>query len=158
MWKDSARKVSAEIQKNLDYNLAPAEIAAVKTRLADLRLRMVGYHVDSIPADESGRKALLAFANDLNVETIITAAVPASLSALDQLAGQSGINVAIEAHGNPKTVLDAIGSSSPRIGVAVDFGSWMEQGIRPDEGLSSIRERLMVMTVRDHSALGKNCP
>jgi hypothetical protein len=43
--------VSAEIQKNLDYNLLPDEVVKVKHRLSELRLQMPAYHVDAIPPD-----------------------------------------------------------------------------------------------------------
>jgi type 1 glutamine amidotransferase/sugar phosphate isomerase/epimerase len=152
----STQQVSAQIQKNLDYNLSPAETAVAKARLADLRLRMPAYHVESIPADENARRTLFAFAKDLGVETIVTGAVPDSLAALDQMAGQTGVNVAIEAHGDPKTVMSAIAGTSPHIGVCADFGSWIEQGIRPDEGLAALKDRLMVAHVRDRSELGRN--
>jgi sugar phosphate isomerase/epimerase len=64
--------------------------------------------------------------------------------------------VAVEAHGDPKTVMNAIAGSSPHIGVCVDFGSWIEQGMRPDEGLAAVKDRLMVVHVRDRSELGRN--
>ena len=39
----SSQKVSPEIPKNLDYNLSSDEVAAVKNRLDELRLRLVAY-------------------------------------------------------------------------------------------------------------------
>src|ERR1043166_8305772 len=39
----STQKVSPEISRNLDYNLSTGEIAKVKTRLEELRLRMPAY-------------------------------------------------------------------------------------------------------------------
>src|SRR5450432_2374598 len=54
----SSQKVSPEIPKNLDYNLSPDEVAKVKNRLAELRLRLVAYSAGAIPADESSRRRL----------------------------------------------------------------------------------------------------
>ena len=45
---DSRQKVSSQIDKNLDFQLQPDGIAAVKARLAELRLKMVAYRVESI--------------------------------------------------------------------------------------------------------------
>src|SRR5438270_3472182 len=58
----SSQKVSPEIPKNLDYNLSPDEVAKVRHRLAELRLRLVAYRVGAIPVDESSRRQLFAFA------------------------------------------------------------------------------------------------
>ena len=43
----------------------------------------------------------------------MTTAVPASLSAVDKLAGDSGVNVAIAIDGDPKSVMSAIEQSQP---------------------------------------------
>src|SRR5580700_7798420 len=92
----SSQKVSPEIPKNLDHNLSPAELTAVKNRLDELRLRLVAYRAGAIPADESSRRRLFAFAKALDIETIVTSAAPASLPGLDKLAGEFGVNVAFE--------------------------------------------------------------
>ena len=55
---DSRQKVSSQIDKNLDFQLQPDGIAAVKARLAELRLKMVAYRVESIPSDESSAAKL----------------------------------------------------------------------------------------------------
>ena len=127
---DSGQKVSPEIAMNLDYHLSPDGIAAVKARLAELRLKMLAYRVESIPADDESSRKLFAFAKELGVQTIITGAVPSSLSAVDKLAGETGVNVAIECKGDPKSVMSAIGGLSSHIGVSADFAGWMEQGIQ----------------------------
>ncbi len=153
---DSSQKVSPQIDKNLDFHLATAEIAAVKDRLAELRLKMPAYHVDSIPSDEASANKLFAFAKELGVDTIVTSAAPSSLSALDKLATQNGINVAIESPGDPKTLMSSIDSLSPHIGVSADLAKWIEQGIRPIEGLSQLKGRLMAVSVRDRNTLGSD--
>jgi sugar phosphate isomerase/epimerase len=84
----SSQKVSVAIPKNLDENLLAEEITAVKNRLAELRLRMPSYRVASLPADESSLRKMLEFAKGLGVETVVCDAAPASLAALDKLAGQ----------------------------------------------------------------------
>ena len=93
-----------------------------------LRLKMTAYRVDSIPSDEESRQKLFAFAKELGAETIVTSAMPSSLSALDNLAGKSGINVAIESQDDPKDLMSSIQGLSPHIGVSADLARWMEQG------------------------------
>ena len=151
----SSQKVSPEIDKNLDFHLSPAEIATVKARLTELNLKMPAYSVDAIPSDEASSRKLFAFAKEMGVKTIVTSAVPSSLSTIDKLAAESGVNVAIDSP-DPKTLMSAIDGLGPRIGVSADLAKWIEHGIRPIEGLALLKERLMVVRLRDRNALGAN--
>jgi type 1 glutamine amidotransferase len=149
----SAQKVSPVIAKNLDYNLQPDEVMAVRSRLTELRMKMPVYHVDSIGPDEVGRRKVFEFAKGLEVETIVAASTPDS-AALDKLANEYGINVAIESAGDPRSVMSMLEGRSLRMGVSADIGAWIEQGIVPVEGLKLLKHRLMVARLRDRSALG----
>ena len=153
---DSGQKVSPEIDMNLDFHLSPDQVAVVKERLKALKLKMAAYRVDSIPGDEESARKLFAFAKDLGVQVIVTNTMPSSLSALDKLAQENGVDVAIACQGDPKSLMSAIGGLSPHIGVSVDFAKWMEQGWKPVDGLATIKTRLMVVGLRDRSSLGEN--
>jgi type 1 glutamine amidotransferase/sugar phosphate isomerase/epimerase len=153
---DSRQKVSSQIDKNLDFQLQPDGIAAVKARLAELRLKMVAYRVESIPSDESSAAKLFAFAKELEVQTIITSGVPSSLSTIDKLAADNGMGVAIAIDGDPKTVMSAIGNAGPHVGVGLDFGNLIEQGIKPVDALAVVKDRLMAVRLRDRNVLGPN--
>ena len=52
--------------------------------------------------------------------------------------------------------MSAIDGLSPHVGVSVSFGNWIEQGIRPVDGLALIKDRLMVVRLRDRNVLGAN--
>jgi type 1 glutamine amidotransferase len=138
----SSQKVSAEIPKSLDYNLSPDEVAAVKNRLAELRLRLVAYRAGAIPADESSRRRLFAFAKAVDIETIVTSAAPAALSELDQLASEFAINVAFESS-NPKTLMSSLEGLSSRMGVSADTAAWAQTGVKPADGLRLVNDRLL---------------
>jgi type 1 glutamine amidotransferase/sugar phosphate isomerase/epimerase len=149
----SGQKVSPEMQKSLDYNLSPDELAKVKYRLGELRLRMPAYHTDTLPTDASSRRKLFEFAKSLGVEMIVSGSEPASLADLDQLANEFGVNVALE-NLSPKSVAATLQGRSQRIGVVADLGKWMEAGIKPLEGLPLVKDRLMAVNLRDRSAVG----
>ena len=149
----STQKVSREIAKNLDANLSADELAAVKSRLDELRLKMLVYRVDSLPAGEAARRKLLGFAKRLGIETIVTAAAPMALAEMDQLAVEFGVNVAFEST-NPKSLMASLEGRGKRIGVSADTGGWMQAGIKPVDGLKLVNDRLLCLTLRDRSALG----
>jgi type 1 glutamine amidotransferase/sugar phosphate isomerase/epimerase len=151
--------VSPEIRKNLDYNLTPEELTALKYHLGKFHIRMVAYHVDKLGPDD---RKVFEFAKSLGVEMIIAAPDVASLSGIDNLANEFGISVAIEnlgreetpAYWNPKSVLAALQGRSNRIGIQADTGYWMRDGINPREALVQVKDRLMAVSLRDRSSLG----
>ena len=151
---NSDQKVSLQIDKIWITTFRLMILPAVKQRLDDLGLKMRAYRVQSIPSDDESSRKLFAFAKEMGVATIITNTAPSSLSAVDKLAGDNGVDVAIESTGNPKSVMSAIGILSPHIGVSVNFGDWLEQGIRPVDGLAAIKDRLMAVSLRDRSDFG----
>lgn len=140
----STQNVSPEIPKKLDYHLAPGEVKAVQDRLRALNLGMPVYFSATIGPDEKSSRQLFEFAKALNVETIVSDPAPESLAAIDKLANEFGVNVAL-AHGNPKSLPSALEGRSKRIGVCADLGSWMREGIKPLDGLALLKDRLMAV-------------
>jgi type 1 glutamine amidotransferase len=141
----SDQKVSPEIPKNLDYHLSTAEAAAVKSRLAELKLKMPAYRVASLGPDENGRKTF-EFAKSLGVETIVADPEPASLAAIDQLANEFAINVAMDGR-NPKSLAATLQGRGIRIGASIDLGVWAKQGVKPADGLDLLKDRLLVVNL-----------
>ena len=88
----STQRVSAQIQKNLDASLTPAEIADLRARMGSVRL--LSYRVASLPADADARRRVFAFAKAMGADTLV---VPAAtdLNGLDALADQHQITVAV---------------------------------------------------------------
>jgi hypothetical protein len=147
----SSQKVSPEIPKSLDYNLSPDEVTALKNRLAELRLQLVAYRVDAIPADESSRRRLFAFAKDLDIETIVTPATPVDVPELDKLANEFGVNLAFESS-DPKNLASTLDGLSSRIGVIVDTAAWAQAGVNPTDGLRLVNDRLLGFGLPDAGA------
>ena len=151
--------VSPEIRKNLDYNLTPEEMTAVKKQLGKFHIGMVAYHVDSLGADD---RKVFEFAKSLGVEMIIATPDLTALSGIDKLANEFGINVAIEnlgrkatpAYWNPKGVLAALQGRSNRIGILADTSYWMQDGISPRDALVQVKDKLMTVSLHDRSSLG----
>lgn len=148
------QKVSPEVPKALSFELQSGERRAVEYRLRELNLHMPAYHVSRLGADADSRRKLFEFARDLGVDTIVTAAPAAALADLDQFAGEFGINVAIESRQDPKSAAAEIAGRSQRIGIWADTGAWMQQGVKPADGLSVLKDRIFGVTIRDRSALG----
>ena len=149
----STQKVNLEIPKYLTYNLAPGEITAVKDRLNAMSIRMAAYRVPTIgPGEEASRK-LFEFAKAIGVSVIVSERIPDSLPLVDKLANEFSVSVALR--GTPSNILAAVNSLSPRMGAWGDTGDWLQDGLKPLEAVTQLKERLLVLNVRDRSASGK---
>jgi type 1 glutamine amidotransferase len=137
----STQKFDQEIPKNVDYNLQPGEITAVKDRLTTLSLVMTAYHVPTIgPAEEETRR-LFEFAKNMGVETVVADHMPDSPPAVDKLANEFGVNVAVCG------IADVPANLSPRFGACGDTAAWAKAGIKPVDALNRLRSRLLVVHV-----------
>ena len=150
----NTQMVSLEIPKKLDYRLQPGERNAVVYRFKELGEQVLAYRVDSIGGDEATRRKVFEFAKAINAPTIVVPADGAALTELDKLAEEFAINVAVESKGDPKVVMRAVEGRGKRIGVAADLGAWMQAGVKPVDGLAIVKERLLLVSVADRSALG----
>lgn len=137
-------KVNAEIPKSVDYRLAPGEVSAVKDRLNVLSLIMTAYRVDTIPTGADARR-LFEFAKAVGVETLVSDKIPADLPALDKLAAEMGVNLAL--CGNPATVLAAVAPLSPRVGACGDTAAWIKAGVKPADAVEQLKSRLLVLNI-----------
>ena len=148
-----AVRVSYEIPKNLTFTLQSGELRAIVYRLRELNQQMRVYRMDAIPADASSQRKLFEFAKALNVETVEANPGQASLADLDKLANEFGVNLAIDGK-DPKAAMAALNGRSKRLGISVDTRAWMQENIKPVDGLQIVKDRLMVVNLQDRSALG----
>jgi type 1 glutamine amidotransferase/sugar phosphate isomerase/epimerase len=159
----SSEVVSSEIPKNLDDNLTPDEIAAVRNKLASKGVRLVAYDVPTMGSGEAEVRKLFEFAKSLNVLTIVSTPAPEALPAIDKLANEFSINVAVASRGktetpayaDPRNLLTAVQGLTKRIGACVDTASWMRDGIAPVDGLKILHDRVIAVRLLDRSATGK---
>ncbi len=150
----SSQKLSPEIPKNLDYHLQQGERAAVVRRLKELNQQIFAYRVDNLPSDGTTERKVFELAKGINIPMIIASPDPAALASLDKLANELGINLALDSRKDPKPLLSALQGRSKRMGIAADLGGWMQENIKPVDGLALVKEKLMAVEVRDRSALG----
>jgi type 1 glutamine amidotransferase len=148
---DSTQKVSVQIPKNLDYRLAPGEKDAVRDRMATLNVRMPVYVTSAISDDLQIARKMFEFAKSLGVETLAIERTPATLPAIEKLAEEFGVNVALS--GNAKTVFNTLQGRGPRIGAYADLGKWMQEGDDPLAGIELLKDKLMVLKLSDRAVL-----
>ena len=148
---DSTQKVSLQIPKNLDYRLAPGEIGAVRDRLTTLNVRMPVYVVPAIGEEEQTARKVFEFAKTLGVETIVIERAPQAFGAIEKLANEFSINVALR--GSPKIVLDVVEGRSSRIGAYVDLGRWVQDGLTAPGLVGLLENKLLALRLTDRNDL-----
>jgi type 1 glutamine amidotransferase len=146
----STQKVSIQVPKKLDANLAPGEVRHVRDRLTELGLRMPVYSSASLGPDEAAARKLFELAKALGVETIAVEQAPQDLALIERLAGEFGVKVAMA--GKPQTLLAALQGRSERLGVVADLSRWAQEGVQSAEAVSSLKNRLFVLRLTDRSA------
>ena len=148
---DSAQKVSAQIPKNLDYKLAPGEMDAVRDRMAALNVRMPVYHTPAISEDGQIARKTFEFAKSLGVETLAVEKMPTSLPAIETLADEFAVNVALSGHA--KALHEALQKSGPRLGAYADLGRWAQEGTAPLDGVALLDKKVMALKLSDRTDL-----
>jgi uncharacterized protein len=148
----NTQRVSAGSSRSFDSTLTAEEIAAIKSRMGEVRL--LTYRIEDAGSRESIEKAL-RFARDMGAETVV---VPAGtpVDGLDSAADQAGVNVAVMADSaRPAALLKALAGKSKRIGIGIDTGLWAQEGVSPADGLALVKDRLLYLRLRDRSTRGQ---
>ena len=101
---------------------------AVRDRMNLLNVRMPVYFTPSISEDDQVARKTLEFAKSLGVETIALEQMPASLAAIEKLADELGVNVALG--GSAKAVHEALQGRGRRLGAYAISADGRRQGWR----------------------------
>jgi sugar phosphate isomerase/epimerase len=145
----------------MDVGLGAADRQAIKTRLAATGVRMVGFGVCPLNANEAEARKTFDFAKDMGVTTVVSEPPEDAFDLLDKLCNEYQINLAIHNHPKPshywdyRTVLKVCKDRSKRIGACCDTGHWMRSGIRPLEALKALEGRIVSFHLKDLNEFGK---
>jgi type 1 glutamine amidotransferase/sugar phosphate isomerase/epimerase len=149
----AGQKVSPALARNLDWNLAPADITAVRQKLRAAGVTMSSYYAPDFPTDEAEARKLLQFAKALGIETVVAAPPVSQLPSIDKLAGEIGVNVALLS-GDPKSEMQAIEGRGKRLGICADTGDWTRANIKPVEALRLVKDRVLTFHLHDLNRAG----
>lgn len=88
-----------------DHNMSPDLYPEVQARLQAAGVKLMNYGVVGLGADEAENRKVFEFAKKMGIETIVSEPEAATLPAIDKLAQEYGINVALHNHPRPLQVL-----------------------------------------------------
>src|ERR1035437_1358372 len=115
----AGQKVSPALAHNLDWNLAAADVTAVRQKLRSSGVTMSSYYAPDFPADEAEARKLLQFAKARGSEPVSASPPASQLPSIDKLASEIGVNVAL-LNGDPKSEMQALEGRGKRLGICAD--------------------------------------
>ena len=136
------------------------QIEAVRKKLAESGVEVVGYGVVDIGRTEAEMRKAFEFARKMGIQVIATEPEDADFPVLDKLVKEYDIRIAVHNHpepskyAKPQTVLDRIKGLDERIGSCADPGHWMRGGIRPLDALRMLKGRITDVHIKDRSDFG----
>jgi len=150
----NTQRVSPQIAKPLDYTLSDDDISVLRSRMGSVRV--LTYKIDVLPPDAAAQRKVLGFAKALGAETVV---VPANtpLAGLDTAADALEINVAVLSdRSRPTALVKALNGKSKRLGLGMDTGRWVEDGIGVADRVAAAKDRLLYLRLRDRSGRGSS--
>jgi sugar phosphate isomerase/epimerase len=133
----------------------PAAMAAVKKKLEDAGVTVLGYGVVPFRNDRDAARKTLEFARQMGFEYVSADPTPDSFEMLDKLVEEYGVNLGIHNHGpgHRWAKIDAIAAAikdhSPRIGCCVDTGHFLRSREDPVRAVEVFGRRVYGVHLKD---------
>jgi sugar phosphate isomerase/epimerase len=142
---------------HLPYTLSAAEIDKAKAEFKKAGLTIVSVgNTDLKDEDPSVLRRYFEYARNCGAGTMVAAPTHKTLPAVEKLAKEFDIQVAIHTHGpedknfpSPKVVLDAVRNMDPRMGLCMDVGHSMRAGANVVQEIANAGPRLFDIHMKD---------
>jgi sugar phosphate isomerase/epimerase len=142
---------------HLPYTLTAAEIDKAKAEFKKAGLTIVSVgNTDLKDEDPSVLRRYFEYARNCGAGTMVAAPTHKTLPAVEKLAKEFNIQVAIHTHGpedknfpSPKVVLDAVRDMDPRMGLCMDVGHSMRAGANVVQEIANAGPRLFDIHMKD---------
>jgi sugar phosphate isomerase/epimerase len=140
--------------------LPAAERKAMKKRMADAGVRLVGTYCSKLQELEPSKR-IFEFAKEMGVEYLVAEPPAEAYEMLDKLCNEFKISLSVHNHPQPSpywtpdVFLQRSKGRSSRIGVCADTGHWCRSKLEPVEQLKKLQGRLVSFHLKDVGAFGE---
>ncbi|NLO33123.1 MAG: sugar phosphate isomerase/epimerase [Candidatus Hydrogenedentes bacterium] len=144
-----------------DHTMSEEHRLLAQQKLEEAGVKLLCYGVVGLSRNETEARKVFEFAKVMGIETVVSEPAKKNLPAIDELAKEYNINVAIHNHPKPsyywdyKVALDALEDCSPRLGVCADTGHWSRSGLDPLDAVKALKGRLISFHLKDLNAAGE---
>jgi sugar phosphate isomerase/epimerase len=130
-----------------------------KAKASSIRIR--SYGVTGISGNEKEARKLFDWARKVGIRTLVSEPDPKDLPAIDKLAGEYRIKVAIHDHPKPSRYWDpayvySLTKDLPNVGFCADTGHWKRSGLDPLATLEKYGDKVMSLHFKDLSTGGND--
>lgn len=143
------------------HDMPKEEREKLQAKLKEAGIQAVNYGVVNLTGEEADDRRVFDFAKAMGIQTINSEPTPEALAAIDKMANEYQINVALHDHPkpsrywDPKYAYETVKPHSKRIGLCADIGHWVRSGIDPVDALKKYGDRVITFHVKDLSEFGK---
>ena len=142
---------------HLSYTSTPAEIARAVNEFKSAGLTIVsGGNTDLKSSDPAELRKYFEYAKACGMPMLVAAPLHENLGAIEKLAKEYDIRIAIHTHGPedknfpaPRVVLDAVKGMDPRMGLCMDVGHSMRAGADVVQEVANAGARLLDVHIKD---------
>ena len=141
--------------RHLPPESPPAEIDALKAKLASLGIKMMGHGVNAFGKDHAQNRRWFELAKRAGIRNISADPAEDSFDSLDKLVAEYNIRIAIHNHGpgarydRVADVLTAIKGRHPLIGACADLGHYIRSNEDPVRAIHLFEGRLFGVHLKD---------
>jgi len=142
---------------HMAYTLNAADLAKAKAEFTKAGVTLVSCgNTDLKDEDPAALRRYFEYARGIGVPLMVAAPTHATLRAVEKLAKEFDIKVAIHTHGpedhnfpSPQVVLDAVKGMDPRMGLCMDVGHSMRTGADVVQEIANAGPRLLDLHFKD---------
>jgi sugar phosphate isomerase/epimerase len=142
---------------HLPYNDSAKDLAAGRKKFADAGIQIIGGgNIGMKENDEAGLRRWFDYAKVCEFPIMVSAPTHQNLRAVEKLAKEYDVKVAIHNHGpedkefpTPQSVLEAIHGMDPRMGLCIDIGHATRAGTDVVASIAEAGPRLFEMHFKD---------
>lgn len=149
----------------LDANMPDSAIKELKAKLKANKVKLVGYYVAVLGKNGQADRQMFEFCKKLGVEYVVSEPDKKTLPAVDALAQEFKIKVAIHNHPRKKKVIDyanwhpddvmlMLDGRSEWMGCCADTGHWVRSRLDPVKCIQKYKGRLVSLHLKDVNEIG----
>lgn len=133
----------------------PTEIAAIKSKLTEAGVGVIGYGVMRFSKDHDANRKIFAFAKLMGLGYLSADPDPDAFESLDKLTEEFGVGIGIHNHGpghrydTVDKIAAAIKDHSPKIGCCVDTGHFLRSREDPVRAVEVFGKRVYGVHLKD---------
>lgn len=148
------QKISPEDSGKFQPGMTDAQIQKVLDKAKSCNVQIIDYGVTNISGKEADARKLFDWAKKMGITTLVSEPDPKDLPAIDKLAGEYGMKVAIHDHPKPSRYWDPayvypLVKDLKNVGLCADVGHWKRSGLDPVEMLKLYGDKVFSLHFKD---------